>query len=210
VAENSIVLPFRMMVTGGVGYIVRARPGRLAEAMRAAPIALAGVSRQRVLRQEYSFAEGRRATYSADRTLALMLTLVCLLLLAVTALGIVGMTSYWVSQRQRQIGIRRALGASRAEILRYFQTENLLISGVGVLGGVALALAGNFWIVRSFAMQRLPDEYLLVGVAAMLALGQLAVLWPALRAAGVPPATATRPSDWPFSRWSSTRRPCNT
>jgi putative ABC transport system permease protein len=84
VADNSVVLPVRFMAPGGVGYIVRTHPGRLAEAMKAAPAALASVSRQRVLREEYSLAEGRRATYSGDRTLALMLTLVCLLLLAVT------------------------------------------------------------------------------------------------------------------------------
>lgn len=192
VAENSVVLPYRFMAPGGVGYIVRARPGRLAEAMKAAPAALASVSRQRVLREEYSLSEGRRATYSGDRTLALMMTLVCLLLLAVTALGIIGMTSYWVSQRRRQIGIRRALGATRAEILHHFQTENLLISAAGIAGGVVLAIVGNVWIVRSFAMERLPYVYLVAGVAAMFGLGQMSVLWPALRAASVPPAVATR------------------
>lgn len=192
VADNSVVLPLRFMAPGGVGYIVRTRPGRLAEAMRAAPAALASVSRQRVLREEYSLADGRRATYSGDRTLALMLAMVCMLLLAVTALGIIGMTSYWVAQRRRQIGIRRALGATRAEILRYFQVENVLISGVGIAAGVILALGGNLWIVKSFALGRMPYSYLVSGVAAMFALGQLAVLWPALRAASVPPTVATR------------------
>jgi ABC-type antimicrobial peptide transport system permease subunit len=43
--------------------------------------------------------------------------------LIITAFGIVGLTSYWVSQRRRQIGIRRALGATRQAILRYFQTR---------------------------------------------------------------------------------------
>jgi putative ABC transport system permease protein len=47
-------------------------------------------------------------------------------------------------------------------------------------------------MVSSFSMQRLPIGYLVAGVVVLVALGQLAVLWPALRAASVPPAVATR------------------
>jgi putative ABC transport system permease protein len=191
VAYNSVVIPYRLE-TPGAAYVVRAKSGRLAQAMKAAPAALARVSRQRVIAGEFSLAEERRAAYSGDRTLALMLSLVCLILLAVTAFGIVGLTSYWVSQRRRQIGIRRALGATRLAIMQHFQTENLLITACGIAAGVVLAVAGNLWIVKHFAMERLPDEYLFVGVGAILALGQLAVLWPALRAASVPPTVATR------------------
>jgi putative ABC transport system permease protein len=121
-----------------------------------------------------------------------MLTVVCAVLLAVTAFGIVGLTSYWVSQRRRQIGIRRTLGATRIAILQYFQTENLVITVAGVLVGLALAMAGNLWMIESFSTARLPLFYLVGGVLTMLVLGQLAVLWPALRAASVPPAIATR------------------
>ena len=192
-AADSIVLPYRFMLPGGVAYVVRARPGGLAQAMKAAPAALAGVSRERVFREGlFSLAEARRASYSSDRTLALMLALVCLLMLAITAFGIVGLTSYWVSQRRRQIGIRRAVGATRGAIMRYFQAENLVISAAGIVAGIVLAALGNLWLVERFAMARLPSAYLLIGIVALLALGQLAVLWPALRAASVPPALATR------------------
>jgi putative ABC transport system permease protein len=110
----------------------------------------------------------------------------------VTAFGIVGLTSYWVAQRRRQIGIRRALGATRRAIIRYFQTENLLIAAAGAAAGVALAAAVNLWMVNSFEMQRLNTAYAVVGAIVVLLLGQAAVLWPALRAASVPPALATR------------------
>jgi putative ABC transport system permease protein len=188
---NSVVLPYRV-VSSGAFYIVRARPGRLAEVMKTAPAALARLSRQRVITQVQSLAEARRTIYHSDRTVALMLTLVCVILVAITAFGIVGLTSYWVSQRWRQIGIRRALGATRPGIVRYFQIENFVISVAGVVVGVALGLLGNLWTVERFAMARLPLEYPLLGVIAMLLLGQLAVLWPALRAASIPPAIAAR------------------
>jgi putative ABC transport system permease protein len=134
----------------------------------------------------------RVTAYRDDRGLAVILAVVCAALVAVTGFGIVGLTSYWVSQRRRQIGIRRALGATRGAILRYFQTENLLIASAGAVVGVGLAIGINLWMVSSFEMPRLNFVWTLVGAVAVLLLGQLAVLWPAMRAASLPPALATR------------------
>src|SRR5690606_7984853 len=74
--------------------------------------------------------------YRNDRAMAWLLVGVCLLLLTVTAVGIAGLTSFWVAQRRRQIGIRRAIGATRGDILRYFQTENFLIATIGIALGM--------------------------------------------------------------------------
>jgi len=112
--------------------------------------------------------------------------------LIVTAFGIIGLTSYWVAQRRQQIGIRRALGATQRAILSYFQTENFLIAAVGALGGIGFAVALNLWMVRSFEMVRMDNSRAIGGAVIMLLLGQIAVLWPALRAAAIPPALATR------------------
>ena len=114
------------------------------------------------------------------------------ILLVITSFGILGLTSYWVAQRRRA-SIRRALGATRGAILRYYQLENLLIAAAGSLLGVGFAVAANLWLLREQrALSRLPFLYPLVGVAAMLVIGQVAVLWPAARASAVPPAEATR------------------
>jgi putative ABC transport system permease protein len=121
-----------------------------------------------------------------------ILAIVCAVLLLVTAFGTVGLTSYWVAQRRRQIGIRRALGATRATVVRYFQTENLLIGVCGAAAGIVLAIAVNLWMVDTFEAPQLHIGYIIVGAVLVVLLGQLAVLWPALRAASIPPATATR------------------
>jgi putative ABC transport system permease protein len=113
-------------------------------------------------------------------------------LLTVTALGIVGLTTYWVAQRRRQIGVRRALGARRVDILRYFQTENLLIVVAGGALGIALALAGNLWLVTYLEVTRMSLAYVLGGAAIVLALSQLSVIWPAIQAASLSPSIATR------------------
>ena len=84
------------------------------------------------------------------------------------------------------------LGASRAAIVRYFQVENLLITVGGVALGVSLAVAANLWMMSTFEMTRLSGKYLVVGAVVVGLLGQLAAFWPALRAASISPATATR------------------
>ena len=73
-----------------------------------------------------SIEEDRNNRYRNERALAWMLIGVSALLLLVTASGIVGMTMLRVAQRRKQIGVRRALGARRVDIVRYFVTENLL------------------------------------------------------------------------------------
>jgi putative ABC transport system permease protein len=189
--ENSIIEPFRYAAKDS-HYVVRAKPGQLAAVMQAAQKKLFEVHRGRVLDGARTMTEARAEAYRDDRGLAVILGVVCAALLAVTAFGIVGLTSYWVTQRRRQIGIRRALGATRSAITRYFQTENLLIASTGAALGVALAIALNLWMVNSFEMARLHTGYPLIGALVVLLLGQLAVLWPALRAASIPPALATR------------------
>ena len=173
-------------------YIVRARPGEVGAAMNAVRAKLYGIDRQRVVLAMQTLTASRRDAYRGDRAISELMGAISVILLVVTAFGILGLTSYWVSQRRRQIGIRRALGATRGAILRYYQTENLLISGGGAAVGVALALVANLWLLQSVALSRLPLLYPLIGVVAMLAVGQLAVLVPALRASAVPPAEATR------------------
>jgi putative ABC transport system permease protein len=168
--------------------------------MREAPKALFASNPMRVIEtgdnfedtSVHSFADIRAHAYRADRGMAILMGVICLILLCVTAAGIVGLTSFWVGQRRKQIGIRRALGATRHDILRYFQTENLMIAGVGVVMGALLAVGLNLWMMKQFSMDRMSLLYVLVGVVALLVLGQGAVFAPALRASRVSPVEATR------------------
>jgi putative ABC transport system permease protein len=196
---NSVLIPTRLDA-GFARYAVRARPGRLDAAMHAAPKALFAANPMRVLetgsdyedRSVHSFAEIRAYAYRADRGMAILMGVICVILLCVTGAGIVGLTSFWVGQRRKQIGIRRALGATRGDILRYFQTENLLIAGAGVVMGAILAVGLNLWLMKQFQMDRMSLAYVAVGVVALLVLGQGAVFAPARRASRVSPVEATR------------------
>jgi putative ABC transport system permease protein len=188
---DSMFLPFRFVALYSQ-YLIRTQPGRLRAVMHEVEKKLYAISRSRVLEPVETLPEARIRAYRDDRGLASILSVVCGTLLAITAFGIVGVTSHWVSQRQRHIGIRRALGATRWGIVRYFQVENLLISGTGVAAGIALALLLNLWMVRHFEMERLHMQYTVIGAIVLLVLGQAAALWPALRAASISPASAAR------------------
>ncbi len=139
-----------------------------------------------------TMAETREQRYEGEHTLINGLLIVMGLLLAMTASGIVGLASLWVNQRRKQIGVRRALGARRIDIVRLFVTENVLITITGVLVGCALALGLNTLMMDQLELSKLPVGYLGVGAAVLLGLGIAAVMGPALRAASVPPAVATR------------------
>ena len=190
---NATLVPTRLDANFA-RYAIRAKPGRLDAAMHAVTPALYATNPLRVLDDDSvkSFADIRAEAYRADVGMAILMGVVCLILLAVTAAGIVGLTSFWVGQRHRQIGVRRALGARKIDILHYFQIENLVIASVGAVIGLMLAVGLNLLLMKSFEMDRLPVLYVLAGIVMVLALGQAAVFAPARRASNVPPVVATR------------------
>ena len=112
-------------------YLVRAEPGRRDEVMKMVEQKLAEANPSRIIGKIRPIEEVRKEAYSDDRSMAIILGTVIFCLLTITALGIVGMASFWVAQRTKQIGTRRALGATKRDILRYFQTENFIITTMG-------------------------------------------------------------------------------
>jgi putative ABC transport system permease protein len=172
-------------------YIVRTAPKDRDRVLRAAVAKIQAMLPSAVVKAK-TFADIRDEYFATTRSMVWMLVLVCVVMLAVTAFGIVGLTSFWVGQRRRQIGIRRAVGATRTHIMQYFQTENFLLSSAGVVLGMLLAFGINLYLMQHYQTERLPWYYLPVSAIALWLLGQLAVLGPALRAANVPPVVATR------------------
>ncbi len=131
-------------------------------------------------------------TYGGDIAMIRMLTTVIVLLLAVTSLGVVGLASFNVRSRTKQIGTRRAVGARRRDILRYFLVENAVMTGIGVALGTLLTFALNLWLVENYDLARLDPTWVPLGILGLLLLGQIATLAPARRASLIPPAVATR------------------
>ncbi len=174
----------------GSQYLVRTEgdPGRLLPQLEKA---LLGVEKGRLIKTR-TLADDRTEFHGRDRILVASLNGVMALLVLVTALGIVGLTSFSVGERRKQIGTRRALGADRAAIVRHFLLENWMVTSLGIVLGAGLAYALNFGIVTWVAGARLSPAVVAAGALGLWILGIGAALGPALRGAQVPPAIATR------------------
>ncbi len=183
--------PFHDLTTPYRMFIVRAEPGER-DRVLADVEAYLTQNRGRMVVLTRTFEEQKQRTYSSDIAMVKLLTGVVVILTVITSLGIVGLAWFSVSQRRKQIGTRRALGATRAHIMRYFMVENWLITSMGLVIGIAGTLALNWFLDTEFQTGKMPLYYLPLGVVLLWLLGQLAVWLPARRAASIPPALATR------------------
>lgn len=176
----------------GSRYLVRTMPGQRDAVMKEAERKLGEINSGRIVRGLQSLEEVRGESYRQDRAMTIVLGTVIVALLTVTGLGIVGMVSFWVTRRVKQIGTRRALGARRFDIRRYFMIENLIVVGIGIGLGLMLTYGFNLWLMQHYELPRLSWYYAPIGALTVLLLGQLAVFGPATRATRVSPAVATR------------------
>jgi putative ABC transport system permease protein len=175
----------------GTPYLVRVAPGRMAEVTKAIEERMLALNNGRnvIVRTVDDVKQGFQ---SAKAVLIWSLNGVIVLLVFVTALGIVGLTSFSVTERTRQIGTRRALGARRADILRYFLLENWILTSTGIALGLIGAYGLNFAMVSLTDGTPLDWRLLAVGMALLWSTGLASALGPALRATKIPPAIATR------------------
>ncbi len=195
-AEYAMLLPQRAAGLPLLSFVVRTAPAQRDAVLKAVP----GVLKTTYAGQVGAGFEPLIADYEQLRSAALgsrraavwLLLTVNAVIALITLIGIASLSGYWIQQRTRQIGIRRALGATRAQILRHFLAENLLLTSAGLLLGLALAVLINLWLMQHYELPRLPWPYLPVAAALLVLLGQAAVLAPARRAALLPPASATR------------------
>lgn len=175
-------------------YVVRAKPQDLPRIFGEVGRAVSAVAPDVVFDHAASrpLSELRADYFRGAKVMTGVLAAVIIALLGATALGILGLASYWVEQRRKQIGIRRALGARRSDILRYFQIENFLIVSIGIAAGLILSYAMNLGLMRFYELPRLPGAYLPISAVALWILGQAAVLVPALKASAITPVQGIR------------------
>jgi len=188
---NVVIQPGKPAYTTNL-YITRVEPGMRDELLPVIEQKLGESNRRRVVKSVRPLEELAARTYRRDRGMAIILSVVISLLIGLTVLVIVGLSSFHVTQRTKQIGTRRALGARRIDIVRQFMLENWLITTAGAVLGVVLTVLVAYWMEVSFELPRLDWRYLPAGILSLWLLSSLAVIVPARRAASVPPAVATR------------------
>ena len=189
--ERSMLVPFQMESKGNRLFI-RTEVGMRDQLIPQIEKMLAESDKGRIIRRLRTMEETRERSYQQHNATNKILTTVIITLTIITGFGIVGLAIFNINRRTKQIGTRRALGATQWQIMRYFMIENLLITTVGIFIGCLGAVALNMWLVKTFELAPINIELLLFVVVSLFIVGQLAVLYPARKASLISPATATR------------------
>jgi putative ABC transport system permease protein len=191
-AGHIVLMPARAGdYRSGMLYIIRCEPGAMQSVAAEIEKRLLAANAGRVL--DFKTVPEKKNVWFADNKIVVT-TMSCIIvaLIGVTALGLLGLTSLSVAERTKQIGTRRALGATRGDILQHFLLENWLITTAGLVLGVAGTYALNLLLVSHVSDVKM-GWHLVVGGMVLLWINGLAATIPAaLRATLVPPSIATR------------------
>ncbi len=191
IPDSAMLIPEAPSRRERYSLLVRAEPGAFEDLYTRLEDALAASHSGRAV-EVTSLAEVRADTFRSNDVIIDLLAGVMALLVLVTALGIVGLTSFSVTQRTQQIGVRRALGATKNAILRYFLTENWIVTTLGLVLGVGLAYLLNYTLMQYADGVKLSWHLVAAGALFLWTVGLLAALSPALRGTRVAPVVATR------------------
>lgn len=189
--ERSFMVP-QNYIDNYTRYMIRTEPGQRDRMMAETERLLSERYGQRVIREVEAMTDTRARTYQIDSALTTILRVIIGILVVVNCMGIVGLAVFSINRRRKQIGTRRALGATKLEILRYFMLENFFITTAGVAVGAVLTIALSIVLTTSFNMPAMAWYYTPLGALALILVGQLSALGPSTRAAGTEPAIATR------------------
>lgn len=172
--------------------LVRADEDAIVGLKEAIPAALHKDNPNRVVRGFTTISEHRNIVYRDHELMATVLSMMVVLLLLITSLGLAGMVMFNIERRTKQIGTRRALGAKKRDIVSFFLVENyLLCLAGGVIGGL-LAIQLGQQLMALYSLPKLELLYPIATVVGLLVLTTIAVIFPAQKAAKISPATATR------------------
>jgi putative ABC transport system permease protein len=175
----------------GTRFLVRVEPGAMKSVVSALETAMTKSNSGRVITTK-TIAETKDNFNAGGRLVQKGMTAVIALLVFVTALGIIGITSLSVAERTKQIGTRRALGATRGNILVHFILENWMVTTAGLALGVLATYGLNFLLVTHVSGVKMDWRYVVVGMVLLWINGVVATIPPAMRGARVSPAVATR------------------
>jgi putative ABC transport system permease protein len=190
--DPEVYVPFEQFPTPSLTYTVRATgdPALLSNQIRST---MAQITPHLAIAQIRTFEEVVANSTRQSGLLSWLSVIFGVLAAVLAILGIYSVMSYTVAQRERELAIRAAVGASRSSLLSMVLREGVILSGAGIAAGAALALAAS-GVLRSLLYQvSATDPVVFAGSALGLAAIALAgYLIPATRASRVEPVVALR------------------
>ncbi|HWU91075.1 MAG TPA: ADOP family duplicated permease [Kofleriaceae bacterium] len=174
------------MALMGSGFTLVARGESAPDALVAAMTTIGrGGDSEAVIHDAATIGDMVRRSYRQRTTLEQILTAFALASILVAIIGLYGVTGYTVAERTNEIGIRRALGASRPAIIRLILTETMIVVGLGMVVGIICAFSTRS-LLASFlygieAADPVSYAIVCVGVAVVALLSALAPAWVAAK-----------------------------
>lgn len=175
----------------GAVYLVRVEPGKMKQVVPMIEQRMLQTNNGRNIDMK-TISEVKDNYFTEGRIVKGGMSVVIALIVLITGLGIVGVTSFSVTERRKQIGTRRALGATKGAVLRYFLLENWIVTNAGLILGILATYGLNILLVTKTGAAKLDWRFLLAAVVLLWVQGIVATLIPAMRATRFSPVLATR------------------
>jgi putative ABC transport system permease protein len=194
-SQNTVLLPVLPKSERGMILIARLRDGELVSRHNLVGQlgdAFGAVSEGQVRWEISDFGAIRAKHFASDSAAMIVLAVISTALIVVSGFGVSGLSSYWMQLRIRQVATRRALGATRSQIIQYYLLENALLCTGGCVVGIVCAFLISVYLALIFNSRLLPLWYLLADSTAILVLSQISTIGSIRRVASVPPALASR------------------
>lgn len=189
---RSVIRPQVQFISGDdPSYLLRVEPGQtesFLEELRSVLYSTTG----RYIQDVEFLTRTQKRMYDGRGSRALLMLFISFVLLIITGLGISGLISFLVAQQRRQVGTRRALGAKKWQVVRYYLLENSIVTGIGLILGVTLSVSLIILLSNNQATSFINIGWMIaVGVFVWL-ISLVSAINPAFRASNVAPAIVTR------------------
>lgn len=173
-------------------YVLNVEPGQMENVRSQVSDTILAVQAERDIFKVFTMTEHLNSFYRDDQGLSDLFLLLCGLMLFVTAISSYAYSQFHISRQKKFIGIRRALGARKKDILLYVLTENWLVYSMGCLLGISVAIGFNILLSQHISLSK-PDILLfLLATAVIFISGTVATWFPARQTSNIPPVIATK------------------
>lgn len=173
-------------------YVLNVEPGKMEQVRQQVEEVVLSVNPERDVMQVYTLADRHAEFFENDTGLSSLFMMLCILMLTVTAISSFAHAQFHIAKQKKLIGIRRALGAKRKDILLYVLSENWLISLLGGVIGIAFVILFNVLLSSQIEVSKPNVGLFIIAYAIVFVAGTVATWWPATQTSKIPPVIATR------------------
>lgn len=173
-------------------YVLNVEPQQMASVRNKVSETILAVQAERDIFRVFTMQEHLKRFYRDDKGLADLFLLLCGLMLFITAISSYAYSQFHISRQQKFIGIRRALGARKKDILLYVLTENWLVYSLGCMLGGIVVLGFNVLLSQYISLSKPDIGLFMLAIGVIFISGTVATWFPAVRTSNIPPVIATK------------------